>query len=119
MYVQYPLGDAGTKAEAALLALKDAMGAAFPAPLPQQLLHRADRLLELRAYPQARAQYETAVGQLTGFDRETAQVRMGAADYLNGKAAAAYSIGRAESAGFGSQRGAVLLHGGVRASFEQ
>jgi soluble lytic murein transglycosylase len=91
VYVQYPAGDAAAKAEAALLALKDAMGALFPAPLPQQLLHRADRLLELRIYPQARSEYQTALDRLIGFDRDTAQVRMGAADYLNGKAAAAYS----------------------------
>jgi soluble lytic murein transglycosylase len=91
VYIQYPNGDAAAKAEAALLALKDAMGASFPAPLPQQLLRRADRLLELRAYPQARSEYEAALDQLTGFERDTAKVRMGAADYLNGKAAAAYS----------------------------
>jgi soluble lytic murein transglycosylase len=91
VYIQYPNSDAAATAEAALLALKDAMGAAFPAPLPQQLLRRADRLLELHAYPQARSEYEAALDQLVGFERATAQVRMGAADYLNGKAAAAYS----------------------------
>ncbi len=91
VYVQYPIGDAAAKAEAALLTLKDAMGVSFPAPLPQQLLRRADRLLELRAYPQARFEYAAALDRLTGFDRDTAQVRMGAADYLNGKAAAAYA----------------------------
>jgi soluble lytic murein transglycosylase len=90
VYVQYPIGDAAAKAEAALLALKDAMGALFPAPLPQQLLRRADRLLELHAYPQARSEYEAALDQLVGFERDTARIRMGAADYLNGKAAAAY-----------------------------
>jgi soluble lytic murein transglycosylase len=87
----YPIGDAATSAEAALAALKDSMGALFPAPLPQQLLRRADRLLELRAYPQARSEYASALGQLVGFDKDSAQVRMGAADYLNGKAAAAYA----------------------------
>lgn len=89
--IQYPATDAAAKAEAALLALKDVMGAAFPAPLPQQLLRRADRLLELRIYPQARSEYEAALDRLNGFDRDSARVRMGAADYLNGKAAAAYS----------------------------
>jgi soluble lytic murein transglycosylase len=91
VYIQYPTADAGAAAEAALLSIKDAMGASFPPPLPQQLLRRADRLLELRAYPQARAEYQAALDQLTGFERETAQVRIGAADYLSGKAAAAYS----------------------------
>ncbi|MGA3239813.1 MAG: transglycosylase SLT domain-containing protein [Bryobacteraceae bacterium] len=91
VYIQYPNSDAAATAEAALLALKDAMGAAFPAPLPQQLLRRADRLLELHAYAQARTEYEAALDQLAGFERDTARVRMGAADYLNGKAAAAYS----------------------------
>jgi soluble lytic murein transglycosylase len=91
VYIQYPNSDAAATAEAALLAIKDAMGASFPAPLPQQLLRRADRLLELRAYPQARSEYEAALDQLAGFERDTARVRMGAADYLNGKAAAAYS----------------------------
>jgi len=83
--------DAAAKAEAALLTLKDAMGVSFPAPLPQQLQHRANRLLELRAYPQARSEYEAALVRLTGFERDTAQVRMGAADYLGGKTAAAYA----------------------------
>jgi soluble lytic murein transglycosylase len=88
--IQYPNSDAAATAEAALLTLKDSMGASFPAPLPQQLLRRADRLLELRAYPQARSEYEAALDRLAGFERDTARVRMGAADYLNGKAAAAY-----------------------------
>jgi soluble lytic murein transglycosylase len=91
VYVQYPTGDAAGTAESALLALKDTMGASFPAPLPQQLLRRADRLLELRVYPQARSEYAAALDRLTGFERESAQVRIGAADYLHGKAGAAYA----------------------------
>jgi soluble lytic murein transglycosylase len=90
VYYRYLTGDAAARAAAALITLKDTMGPAYPAPLPQQELERADRLLEAREYRQARSEYETLVGQLTGLARDQARVRLGAADLLGGNTATAY-----------------------------
>ncbi len=89
-YAQYPLGDAAANASAALASIQSVMGAAFPQPLPQQLLHRADRLYELHAYAQARVEYQGAIEKLTGFWRDEARVRVGASDLADNKAAIAY-----------------------------
>ena len=60
VYYQYLTGDPPIARAAALLTLKDTMGGAYPQPLPEQLLRRADRLLELREYTRARAEYAVA-----------------------------------------------------------
>jgi soluble lytic murein transglycosylase len=91
IYAQYPLGSAADKASAALASIEALMGAGYPQPLPEQLLHRADRLFELHAYTQARAEYQAAIDKLTGFQRDEARVRVGASDFANNNAAAAYS----------------------------
>ncbi|MBZ5586104.1 MAG: hypothetical protein LAQ30_28720, partial [Acidobacteriia bacterium] len=80
VYYEHVSGDAASRAAAALLALRDAMGAAYPPPLPQQLLRRADRFLEIRDYARARDEYASALDRLAGPEREQARVRMGAAD---------------------------------------
>jgi soluble lytic murein transglycosylase len=90
VFYQYPVGDASTRAAAALVTLKDTMGAAYPKPLPQQMLRRADRLLELRDYVHARSEYESIPAQAGGLDRDRARVRIGASDYQAGKTAVAY-----------------------------
>jgi soluble lytic murein transglycosylase len=90
VYYQYVSGDAAMRAAAALLALKDSMGAAYPPPLPQQMLQRANRLLDVRDYGQARGEYQSLAGQLTGVERNQARVRVGAADFLSGNTASAY-----------------------------
>jgi soluble lytic murein transglycosylase len=89
VYFQRISGDAAARATAALLTLKDSLGAAYPQPLPEQMLRRADLLLEARQYPEARTEYETLVGQLVGLERDQARVRLGAADFLRGDTAAA------------------------------
>jgi hypothetical protein len=66
------------------------MGAAYPQPSPQLLLHHAGRLLETRALRQARAEYRELEGQLTGLERDQARVRIGEADFLDGRTATAY-----------------------------
>ncbi len=91
VYYQYISGDIVDRATAALLALKDSMGAAYPPPLPEQVLRRADRLLELRDYARAKSAYQDAISQLVGLAREQARVRVGAADYLAGKPGPAQS----------------------------
>ena len=91
VYAQYPLGPAADRASAALASIEAGMGASFPQPVPEQLLHRADRLFELHAYTQARAEYQAAIDKLAGFQRDEARVRVGAAELANNNAAAAYS----------------------------
>ena len=73
------------RAAAALLALKDTMGANYPMPLPQQALQRADLLLQARQYAAARSEYESLLDQLVGVERDQARVRIGAADLAAGK----------------------------------
>ncbi len=89
VYYQYVSGDAGLRAAAALVTLKDAMGAQYPAPLGAQLLQRAGRLLETRQFDKARAEYQSAADQTTGLNHEQALVRLGQVDYLAGKTAEA------------------------------
>jgi len=89
VYYQYLTGDAATQAAAALVTLRDTMGAAYPRPLPQQLLHRADRLMEIHEYDKARSEYAALVAGPPVLEAEEARVRMGEADYSRGKAAVA------------------------------
>lgn len=84
VYYEYVTGDPAARAAAALVSLKDAMGAAFPKPLPAQALRRADRLMDARQYPAAKAEYESLLGTLVGAERDQAQVRIGAADLADG-----------------------------------
>jgi soluble lytic murein transglycosylase len=99
VYYQYVSGDAAPRAAAALLALKDAMGADYPAPLGAQLLQRAGRLLDAREYAEARAEFQSAADQTNGLDHDRALVRLGQADYLAGKTAAACSYWNALEVG--------------------
>jgi soluble lytic murein transglycosylase len=86
---QFVTGDAAGRTGDALTGLREKMGAAFPQPLPQQLLHRADRLLQTRQYEEARAEYQSAAERLNGSDREQALVRADAAQFLDGHTGAA------------------------------
>jgi soluble lytic murein transglycosylase len=89
IYFQYLTGDAAGRAAAALLTLKDTMGAAYPAPVPAQVLRRVDRLMDAREFAKAREEYLSVVEQLAGTDRDQARVRAGAADLMQGNATAA------------------------------
>lgn len=90
VYYEYLAGDAASHAAGALVALKDSMGAAYPEPLPEQELRRADRLLDAHLYAQAATEYSAIAGppQLIA---EQAKVRASAADYLGGQANQAYA----------------------------
>jgi soluble lytic murein transglycosylase len=90
VFAQYLTGDAAARAATALTAFQESLGAAYPAPQPQLLLHHADRLLETRAYRQARAEYQKLEGELTGLERDQARVRIGEADFLDTGTASAY-----------------------------
>jgi soluble lytic murein transglycosylase len=90
VYFRYVSGDAAARAAAALILLQNAMGAAYPQPLPAQRLQRADRLLEAGEYREARAAYQELAMELTGLEREQARVRLGVTDFRNGNTATAY-----------------------------
>ncbi len=76
---QFVTGEAASRAADALRSLQERMGGKFPQPLPQQLLHRADRLLEARKYAEARTEFQSAAEQLNASEREQALVRASAA----------------------------------------
>ena len=87
VYYQTISGDAADRAATALVALKDSMGAAFPAALPQQLLHRADAIQDSGDYRRARAEYQSVAARTAGPEHDQAAVRSGAAQYLSGDVA--------------------------------
>ena len=91
VYYQYPTGEAATRAGAALLALKDSMGDAYPQPPSRLMLRRADRLMELREYALARSEYRSLVDQVAGLERDQARVRIGEADLFKGSTKVACS----------------------------
>src|SRR5713101_7406981 len=89
VYFGYPDSDAAARASAMLILLKDAMGSAYPAGTPAQLLERGDKWLAAREYVHARQEFVSMIPQLTGLERDQARVRIGVADYLRGETAAA------------------------------
>ncbi|MCU1237762.1 MAG: Lytic transglycosylase, catalytic [Candidatus Solibacter sp.] len=90
VYYQYLTGAAATRSASALIALKDAMGAAYPEPSTVQLLRRADRLLDAKEYVDAKREYQNVAVRAEGLERDQARVRSAAADYLSGKTAIAW-----------------------------
>ena len=95
VYYQFVSGDAAARAAAAIASLKESMGAAYPPAPPQLMLHRADKLLDARLYQQARLEYRSLAGELSGPERDLARVGVGAVDYLNGVTPQAYPYLRA------------------------
>ena len=85
----YPLTAEATRTEAALVTLRDAMGAGYPSPAGTLLLMRADKLLSAGEYGRAREEYHALAAQLSGTERDQARVRLGAVDFRDGKIAAA------------------------------
>jgi soluble lytic murein transglycosylase len=91
VYYQYPTGDASTRSGAALLALKDAMGSAYPPPPSGLMLRRPDRLMELHEYVLARSEYRSLIDQVAGLESGLARVRIGEADFFQGNTQVACS----------------------------
>lgn len=91
VYYEYVSGDAADRAAAGLAMLKETMAAAYPPPLPQQMLRRAGRLLDAGEYRDARREYQDLLSRLTGPDLDLARVRIGVADYLSGNTREAYA----------------------------
>jgi soluble lytic murein transglycosylase len=90
VYYLYPLTDSAVQAAKAIESLRASMGAAFPPPMPQQMLERGSRLLEAQEYSKARAEFSALVQSLGGAEREIASVRIGAVDYQQRKTEQAY-----------------------------
>jgi soluble lytic murein transglycosylase len=91
VYYEYPAGDPATRAAAALITLRDGMGAAYPAPAAQAMIERGRKLLAQREYARAQSEFTALVPQLSGPERDQARVGIAAAEYLSGDVAAAYS----------------------------
>src|SRR5262249_30859668 len=85
VYYYYPSGDAAIRAAAALLTLRDTMGAAYPPPSAAMRLRRGDRLLEMRDYAGARAEFQTMAPDLVGIDRDRALARVGSTELWRGQ----------------------------------
>jgi soluble lytic murein transglycosylase len=85
VFHRYVSGEPAERSASALVALNELMGANYPAPLPQQELQRAGRLVDAGRYAAARAAYESLIDRLVGVDRDLARVRIGAADLAAGK----------------------------------
>jgi soluble lytic murein transglycosylase len=90
IYYHYLTGVAATRSAAALVALKDVMGASYPQPAAAQMLHRADRLLEAKEYQDATREYQPVAAGAAGLERDQARVRIAAVDYLSGKTTTAW-----------------------------
>jgi soluble lytic murein transglycosylase len=89
VYFGYPDSDAASRASAALVILKDAMGSAYPAPSAAQMLGRGEKFMAEHDYVRARQEFSGMIPQLTGLEQDQARVRAGAADYMQGETAAA------------------------------
>jgi len=86
VFYAYPATPAAAKAADALARLKTSLGKNFPLPSAQQLIERPTHWIEARQYAKAKLELQSALTQLTGADREQAQVRIGLADLRSGSA---------------------------------
>ncbi len=90
IYYDYPNSREATDAGAALADLKTRLGDAFPPVMPRALLGRAQKLFDARNPDAARVELAAAIPQLAGAELDVARVRLGVADFLAGKATAAF-----------------------------
>lgn len=89
VYYRHPAGEPAVQAAAALVTLRDTMSASYPPPMPEQMLERVNKLLGLRQYSQARAEFDTLISQLGGVERDLARVGIGVTDFLRGQVSTA------------------------------
>jgi soluble lytic murein transglycosylase len=90
VYYNYPLSPEATEASDEAWKLRAALGDKYPPPTAQSMLGRALKLLDGGQTLRARKELETLVGKLSGGDRDTARVRIGAAEYAAKNTDAAY-----------------------------
>lgn len=110
VYSRHPLTYAATQAETALEGLKAALGSAYPPPPLALMLTRADRLLEGRDWPRARAEYQSLGARLGGPEGDLAKVRVGVADYFAGNTGQAHQYLRSLTSKSGSEADAERLY---------
>ena len=89
VYYQYPATAEAEQSAAALARLKDALGSAYPSPMPQAMFQRAEKWIRAGDFRRARAEYESIVPRVAGLDRELARLRIPVTDYLASRTASA------------------------------
>jgi soluble lytic murein transglycosylase len=90
VYYNFPSAPEATDAANALVTLQQRLGEAYPPPMPQAMLGRAEKLINEKKPDAARIEYTAAIPQLAGVGRDKARVRLGEVDYLSGKTQAAF-----------------------------
>jgi soluble lytic murein transglycosylase len=90
VYFLYPATEMAAYASAALDRLKQSLGTAYPAALPEMMLERGDGWIQAKDYAKARGEFEGILPQLHGVEQEQARVRMGAAQLAGGDYRGAY-----------------------------
>ncbi|MDX1979054.1 MAG: transglycosylase SLT domain-containing protein [Bryobacteraceae bacterium] len=91
VYYSHPTWDRVQEAADALTRLQQTLGDRYPPVMPQAQLKRAAGLAQGRNFAEARKVLETALPQLTGAERDLAEVRLGVYDYQARRYAAAYT----------------------------
>ncbi len=89
VYYNFPVAKEATDAANALVEVKQRLGDAYPPPMPNAMLTRAEKLINARNPEAARIELTAAIPQLGGTQRDLARVRLGEVDYLSGKTEAA------------------------------
>ncbi len=82
VYFGYPASNEADSAAAEIVKLKAQLGDQYPPALGTAMLGRATKLLDLGQIEKARRELTAMIPELAGADRDTAQVRIGEADYL-------------------------------------
>jgi soluble lytic murein transglycosylase len=83
-YFEYPATQTAVLAAAAIERLKNALGADYPPPVPSEMLERGAQWLRAKEYAKAKEEFQILISQLTGLERDQANVRIGAADFHMG-----------------------------------
>lgn len=87
----YPGNDFSAQSQNGLERLRSAMGANFPDATPAEQLERARHLIDLHDYRTARSEYSDLAGTLPEPSRDEARAGFGAAQYLAGDYAGAFT----------------------------
>lgn len=86
VFFEFPQSSQAAEAEEMLARLQISLGPDYPPPLPAAMLGRAAKWMEAREYKRAAAEYRQLIVRLGGAERQSAQVRLGAAILLGGDA---------------------------------
>src|SRR5262249_9734174 len=81
VYYGFPNSGEAGQADAELAKLRTKLSADYPPAMPNAMLGRALKLLDLGSHTRARKELESLVPQLGGAERDLARVRIGVADY--------------------------------------